>query len=238
VRSATSTRAPPPSPTARLPTSSCGSARTAPAVDTCALDLSAHRDAGTSDEAQFDLFNTLADGAVFTASATLTADSTLTSTARLSVRPSADLTGDSSLTAGMWQSAHTAASLTAVTDLTADADSGHIPEVADMAAGDWNLYIEQGATFVQHFDITDEGFTWAGWSARSQIRSAPADHGDVLLDLNSYLTVSGARVTLAIPATQTQTLTRNGVWDLEMVQGSTVVRILNGRAIVSPEVTR
>jgi hypothetical protein len=206
-------------------------------VDTVALDLSAHRDAGTADEAQFDLFNTLADGAVFTATATLTSDSTLTAAARLSARTTADLAADSSLTAAAWQSVHATATLSADSNLAADAH-GSIPEVADMAAGDWDLRIEQGATFLQTYSVTDEGFAWDGWTARAQIRSAPADHGDLLLDLTPYLTVAGADVRLAIPATQTQALTRSGVWDLEMVLGSTVVRILAGRMILSREVTR
>jgi hypothetical protein len=208
-------------------------------IDTCALDLSAHRDAGTSDEAQYDLFNTLSDGAVYTASATLTGETSLTATAQFSARSSADLAADSTLTAALQLSAHAAATLTGESALTADADSGQIPEVAEMSAGDWNLYIEQGSTFVQTYTVADDpDFTWAGWGARAQIRSAPADSGELLLDLTPYLTISGAAIRLAIPAAQTETLTRNGVWDLEVYQGSTVVRLLNGKAIVSPEVTR
>jgi hypothetical protein len=207
-------------------------------IDTCALDLSAHRDAGTTDEAQYDLFNTLSDGAVFTASATLTVDCSLTAAAKLSAHATAVLDAESALTAATRLSSHASAALAAESALTADAASSVIPEVADMAAGDHDLYIEQGATFVQHYAVTDEGFTWAGWTARSQIRSAPADSGELLLNLTPYLSISDATVTLAIPAAQTQTLTRNGVWDLEMVQGSTVVRILQGRMILSREVTR
>lgn len=207
-------------------------------VDTCALDLSAHRDAGTADEAQYDLFNTLSDGAVWTAAADLTADSALAGTALVSARPAADLAADSALGAAAALSAHAAADLTGEGTLVADADASGIPEVASLSAGDWDLYIEQGSTFVQTYTVTDEGFTWAGWSARSQIRSAPADNGELLLDLTPYLAVIGAAIRLAIPATQTETLTRNGVWDLEVYQGATVVRLLNGRAIVSPEVTR
>ncbi|GHD70195.1 hypothetical protein GCM10010317_076990 [Streptomyces mirabilis] len=207
-------------------------------IDTCALDLSAHRDAGTPDEAQYDLFNTLSDGAVWTATAALTADSSLAGAALVSARAAADLAADSTLGAAAALSAHAAADLTGEATLAADADASGIPEVASLSAGDWDLYIEQGSTFVQTYTVTDEGFTWAGWSARSQIRSAPADSGEILLDLTPYLAVIGAAIRLAIPATQTQTITRNGVWDLEVYQGSTVVRLLNGRAIVSPEVTR
>lgn len=107
-----------------------------------------------------------------------------------------------------------------------------------MAAGAHDLRIEQGATFVQTYTVVDEGWTWDGWSARAQIRSAPADSGDLLLDLDPYLTVDGPAVRLSVPAAVTETLTRNGVWDLEMVLGSTVVRILQGKVIVSLEVTR
>lgn len=208
-------------------------------VDTCALDLSAHRDAGTNDEAQYDLFNTLADGAVFTASAALTAESALTAAAQLSAHADAALTAESSLTAAARLSAHADAALTGDSTLTADADSGQIPEVADMAAGDWDLRIEQGATFVQTYTVIDDpGFTWAGWSVRAQIRSQASENADLLLDLTAYLAIIGAAIRLAIPATATALLTRNGRWDLEVVQGSTVVRLLNGRVLVSPEVTR
>jgi hypothetical protein len=208
-------------------------------VDQCAVDMSAHRDAGTTDEAQLDLFNTLSDGAVWTASAALTGESDLTSAAVLSAHTAADLTADSSLAAATVLSAQAAAALTGESDLAVDAASSQIPEVADMAAGDWDLYIEQGSTFVQTYTVDDDPtFTWAGWTARSQIRSAPADTGDLLLDLTPYLSITGGSIQLAIPAAQTETLNRNGVWDLELSQGSTVVRLLNGKMIVSLEVTR
>jgi len=82
----------------------------AAAIDTCALDLSAHRDAGTSDEAQYDLFNTLSNGAVVTGSASLSADSSLTAAGTLIAHGSAALAADSSLTA--------AAKITAITSPT------------------------------------------------------------------------------------------------------------------------
>lgn len=107
-----------------------------------------------------------------------------------------------------------------------------------MTAGVWDLVIEQGATFTQTYTVTDPGWTWDGWTARAQIRALPADQGTLLLDLTPYLTVAGADVQLAVPADVTQTLTRNGVWDLEMVNGATVIRLLQGRATVSLEVTR
>jgi hypothetical protein len=211
----------------------------AAAVDTCALDMSAHRDAGTTDYAEFDLFNTLNNGAVHTAEADLTATTSLTAATSLVAHGAAALTADSSLSAAPRVSAHAAASLAAEPTLTADAADSEIPEVAELSAGDWDLYIEQGATFVQTYTVADDpAFTWAGWTARAQIRSEASETGELLLNLTPYLTITGASIRLVIPATVTETLTRNGRWDLEVVTGTTVVRLLNGRAIVSPEVTR
>ncbi|MGW5426868.1 hypothetical protein ACWET9_06525 [Streptomyces sp. NPDC004059] len=210
----------------------------ATAIDTCALDMSAHRDAGVSDEATYDLFNTLSNGATITGSAAFTADSSVGATATATVQATAALTADSGLGAAPVVAAHAAAALTAQSDVTADAFSEGIPEVASLAAGILDLVIEQGSTFVQTYTVTDPGFTWDGWSARAQIRSAPADSGELLLDLTPYLTVTGAAVRLSIPASVTATLTRNGVWDLEMYQGTTVVRILQGKVTMSLEVTR
>ncbi|MER5843713.1 hypothetical protein ABT099_26160 [Streptomyces prasinus] len=209
-------------------------------VDTCALDMSAHRDGGTGDYVEYDLFNTLSNGAVLTASATLSAETTLGAAARVAAHATAELTADTTLAAIPTLAAHATAELAAQAKLTADAADGEIPEVAGLAAGIFDLHLEQGATYVQNFRVADvPGFTWAGWSARSQIRSAPAsENGELLLDLGDYLTIIGDTIRLAIPASVTESLTRNGLWDLEMVSGGTVVRLLQGRAVVSLEVTR
>ncbi|GAB2718215.1 hypothetical protein [Streptomyces bullii] len=212
----------------------------AAAIDQCALDLSAHRDAGTPDEATYDLFNTLSNGAVHTASAALSAETALGATALVAAHATAVLSADSSLAATPVLSARATAALSATATLTADAASSTIPEVAGLAAGHFDLHIEQGATYVQNFKVKDEpGFTWSGWTARAQIRSAAAsENGELLLDLTPHLTIIGDTVRLALSAAVTETLTRNGVWDLEMVNGPHVVRLLEGRAVVSLEVTR
>jgi hypothetical protein len=211
-------------------------------VEVCALDMSAHRDAGTDDFAEFDLFNTLSNGAVWTASAGLTADTTLTAAAQLAAHVALDLAADTTLTATAALSAHASAALAGESGLTATfAVGGNLPEgVAGLAAGDWDLRIEQGATFSQIFNcaVDDPNFTWDGFTARAQIRSEASETGDLLLNLTPYLTIVGGAVHLDIPAAVTATLVRNGRWDLEMVLGSGVVRLLQGKAIVSPEVTR
>jgi hypothetical protein len=210
-------------------------------IDTCALDMSAHRDAGVDDSATYDLFNTLSDGAALSASAALSADSSLTAAVELVAIAAADLSADTSLTAPLALSAHASAALTAESQLTATFSEGSVPEgVAGLSAGDWDLYIEQGATFSQAFICSpdDPAFTWTGWTARAQIRTVAAENAELLLDLTPHLSIAGPTVTLAIPASATETLTRSGRWDLEMVLGETVIRLLNGAVIVSPEVTR
>ncbi|GGW81022.1 hypothetical protein [Streptomyces griseoloalbus] len=209
-------------------------------VDAVALDLSAHRDAGAPDEATYDLFNTLSNGAVLAAAAALSAETALTATAVLTASATATLTADAALDAAPTLAAHASAALIGQSTLTADAASSEIPEVAGLAAGIFDLRIEQGATYVQSFRVADvPDFTWDGWTARSQIRTAAAsENGELLLDLGEYLTVIGDTIRLAIPASVTETLTRNGVWDLEMVNGGTVVRLLQGQARISLEVTR
>lgn len=209
-------------------------------AELCALDMSAHRDAGDDDVAEFDYFNTLSDAGVWDVSATLTATAGLTAgTPTIAAGAAASLTAETGLGAPLRVTASMSASLTGVSTLTAHAGAPVLPEVAELSAGDWDLYIEQGATFLQRFTVDDDpAFTWDGWTARSQIRSEASAAGDLLLDLTEYLTVDGPEIRIQIPASVTETLTRNGRWDLEVVNGSTVVRLLNGRAIVSPEVTR
>lgn len=208
-------------------------------IDVCALDMSAHRDAGTADVAEFDLFNTLSNGAVYTGTATGSAQSAATATGVRTAVGTATGSAETAATATGVAIYQGTATGSAQSDASVISASNEIPEVAAVAAGDLDLVIEQGATFVQTYTVVDDpAFTWAGWSARAQIRSSASATGELYLDLTPYLTVDGASVRLAIPATQTATLSKDGRWDLEMVMGATVVRILNGRAIISPEVTR
>ncbi|WP_275558504.1 hypothetical protein [Streptomyces sp. 5-6(2022)] len=110
-----------------------------------------------------------------------------------------------------------------------------------MTAGAWDLQIEQGSTFAETYTSTnDDGSAvdWTGWTPRAQIRVLAAPDAELLLDLTPYLTITGAAITLSIPAAITTTLTRSGRWDLELVNGATVIRLLQGRAILVPEVTQ
>ncbi|MGW7617410.1 hypothetical protein ACWGLG_16390 [Streptomyces antimycoticus] len=110
-----------------------------------------------------------------------------------------------------------------------------------MAAGTWDLAIEQGATFAETYTcVNDDGSAvdWTGWTGRAQIRVLAAPDAELLLDLTPYLTITGAAITILVPATVTTTLTRSGRWDLELTDGTTVMRLLQGRALLAPEVTQ
>lgn len=98
-------------------------------IDTCALDMSAHRDAGTNDFAEFDSFNTLAEGAVHEGTADLTADSTLGAEAATAAIVGTDLTADSTLAAASVLTAHATADLTADSALAAETAGADLTDI-------------------------------------------------------------------------------------------------------------
>jgi hypothetical protein len=121
-----------------------------------------------------------------------------------------------------------------------------------MAAGRLDLLIEKGSTF-------QKTLTWktrdpstgleslvdlTSYSARAQFRET---HEDPLaffslteenggIELNTQT----GEITLKIPAeTSSQVPYSSGVWDLEVFQGTdTVIRLVEGKVRLTPEVTR
>jgi len=105
----------------------------------------------------------------------------------------------------------------------------------------------QGASF-------DYTLTWqtggtpvnlSGYTARMQVRDT-YDGGSAVVSITSStgITLGGTAGTILVELTATQTAaidaTPSGqyVYDLELVSGSTVTRLVEGTFIVSPEVTR
>src|SRR5690606_24013687 len=147
-------------------------------AELCALDMSAHRDAD-DDVAEGDSIDRLSAAGVRAVSATPTASAGLTAgTPTIAAGAAATLAAETGLWAPRRVTASMSASLTGVSTLTAHAGAPILPEVAELSAGDWDLYIEQGATFLQRFTVEDDpAFTWDGWTARSQIRSEASAAG-------------------------------------------------------------
>lgn len=115
-----------------------------------------------------------------------------------------------------------------------------------MAAGLYDITIEQGATFQMNLtwkDSTGAAVNITGYTARMQVREN-YEAEDTLVSLTSTggdIVLGGALGTIAITiaASATQTLQlEEAVYDLELVNGATVTRLIQGKAIISREVTR
>lgn len=114
-----------------------------------------------------------------------------------------------------------------------------------MLAGRYDITVEQGSTFNLTLVYKDQrGYVidLTGYTARMQMRSTAAS-STVVLDLtiaNGRIAIDGAtgRITLSIAAADTAGLSGAGVYDLELVNGLIVQRILEGSYTISPEVTR
>ena len=124
-----------------------------------------------------------------------------------------------------------------------------------MSAGTYNIQADQGATYSQTFTYRDSAgnlVDLTGFTARMQVR-AEYDSASPLLDLttsNGGITLGGALGTITLLATATQmaafviTDTSNKppvlicVYDLELIFGAVVTRLIQGNFTVSREVTR
>jgi len=115
-----------------------------------------------------------------------------------------------------------------------------------MPAGLYNITAEQGATFTRTITWNTSAGTpvnLTGYTARMQVR-ADYDASTALLDLtteNGGITLGGALGTIVLTATATATAALSSgsyVYDLELVLGSTVTRLVQGSFVVNAEVTR
>ena len=113
-----------------------------------------------------------------------------------------------------------------------------------MAAGKLNILIEQGATFNRILTVKGDNDTpldLTGKTLRGQLRYHPNDASPALtftFTLANQGTNPGV-ATWSATATATDALTKTvAVYDVELVDGSTVTRLLEGSAFVSLAVTK
>lgn len=115
-----------------------------------------------------------------------------------------------------------------------------------MPAGKLDLTIEQGATFrhvLYWTDAADQPVNITGYTARMHIREHVTST-TALLQLtteNGRITLVGAegKITLFLTAVDSAAITwSRGVYDLELVNGSEVTRLVQGKVFISKEVTR
>jgi hypothetical protein len=117
-----------------------------------------------------------------------------------------------------------------------------------MVAGKYKMLIEQGATFSLPLHIDDDGVDrdLSGYTARLEIKET-IDDADPLLTMtteNGRIIIAPDQVantgdlTLFIAAADTELLDfTTGVYDLELVIGDVVERVLEGKVKLSREVT-
>ena len=124
-----------------------------------------------------------------------------------------------------------------------------------MAAGKYSFIIEQGATTdfeIQYKDSSNSAVDLTGYQARMQIRS---DYGGTqIIALSSSLKEDGTGLNLSgsngttalssgsigifISAASSSTFTFNeALYDLELVSGSVVTRLIEGKVKLSKNVT-
>lgn len=107
-----------------------------------------------------------------------------------------------------------------------------------------DLSIDQGATFSRRLtwkDSNNTAINLTGYTARMALKK---DKFQSAADLsltteNSGITLGGiaGTIDLLITAAQTADLDASYFYDLELVNGSTVVRLVQGTITVDPEVT-
>lgn len=115
-----------------------------------------------------------------------------------------------------------------------------------MSAGIYNDTLDQGATYnlvVVYKQDNGTPVNLTGFSAYMQLReSYEATVADLTLSTaNGGISINGVAGEITITATATQTTALVSdfyVYDLELVSGSTVIRLLQGQITVNSEVTR
>jgi len=115
----------------------------------------------------------------------------------------------------------------------------------------YNIHVDQGSTYtltVSYVDSTGAALSLAGYNARMQVR-ATVGATSTLASFTSpagglLIEPSGVVGTVQLTITSAQTAAyvfTNGVYDLEIFDAlatPTVVRLIQGRFVVNPEVTR
>ncbi len=114
-----------------------------------------------------------------------------------------------------------------------------------MTPGKYNMICPQGATFAKQltYAIDDVPVNLTGYTARMQVREKHTSKNFVtsLTTENGGIVLGGAAgtINIYIPDENTSTITaKDYVYDIELISTGEVYRLLEGKFIVTPEVTR
>jgi hypothetical protein len=113
-------------------------------------------------------------------------------------------------------------------------------------ASKYNVKLDQGSDYgltIVYKDATGNAINLAGYTARMYVRTTYTTPTTIiqLPTENGMITIDSANgsLTLAITAANTTNLAAaNSVYDLELVAGASVTRIMEGKFTVTPEVTK
>ena len=108
-------------------------------------------------------------------------------------------------------------------------------------SGKYNIVAEQGATFNLNFRVETDGTAWdlSDYSFAMQVRRSSSS-STTLLNITSATMTSIGQVSVTVSAaTMSDVPAGRWVYDIELTSpGDEVTRILEGRFIVSPQVTQ
>jgi hypothetical protein len=108
-------------------------------------------------------------------------------------------------------------------------------------SGKYNIVAEQGATFNLNFRVETDGTAWnlSDYTFAMQVRRSTSS-STTLLNITSATMTSLGRVSVTVSAaTMSDVPAGRWVYDIELTSsGDEVTRILEGRFIVSPQVTQ
>jgi hypothetical protein len=111
-------------------------------------------------------------------------------------------------------------------------------------AGNHDFSIDQGTTWNRELTLEQDSnpVDLSGFSARMQLRRtrSQTEYDLSLTTENGGLTIEPltGKITISLTAAQTALLSGSYFYDLETVSGGTVIRWLEGKVNLSPEVTR
>ena len=114
-------------------------------------------------------------------------------------------------------------------------------------AGIYNIICDQGSTFTRQLtwnDSAGSAVNLTAYTARMDVRTSIDAAGAAVLSLtteNGRIVLGGTAgtINLSAEATATQVVeSGNYVYDLELVSGSTITRLVQGSFVVRGEVTR
>jgi hypothetical protein len=119
-----------------------------------------------------------------------------------------------------------------------------------MAAGIHDIVIEQGATFTMSATLTSDGTTpvdLTGFQGRGQVRAKSTDVASLAAFTVTVSDPVNGVVDIELPDTESSKIPVKGAsykdmatmyYDIELYDSTRVIRLLNGEASISPEITK